>query len=380
MLILSNDDVRKVLTIEDTIAALRESYADVASGIGVCRPRIDFRMPTQDPAHYYLWSTMDGGSTRTGYLASRMVSDLRHSESYGGVETSEEYCIRPGLFFGIVFLFRMENAEPLAIIQDSWLQRLRVAGDAAIGVEAMANPDASRLGVLGSGGQARAFLRAIRAVRPIERVKVYSPTLANRERYAAEMSAELGIRVTAHDTPAEVYHEADILASCTDGGFAENPNPASAHLGRYLEPGTHVVSLSGPLDQASIDRIDRSLVLGVAPAPVGIPEAGGEYILSWAPPEDQPAFREHEYWHRRYHSSLGKGNGYPHMDRTVYLPQILAGEQPGRTSREQITFSERGNLQGAQFHAVAGRIYEGAVRLGLGREIPTDWLVEDERN
>ena len=194
------------------------------------------------------------------------------------------------------------------------------------------------------------------------------------------MSAELGIHVTAHDTPAEVYHEADILASCTDGGFAENPNPASAHLGRYLEPGTHVVSLSGPLDQASIDRIDRSLVLGVAPAPVGIPEAGGEYILSWAPPEHQPAFREHEYWHRRYHSSLGKGNGYPHMDRTVYLPQILAGEQPGRTSREQITFSERGNLQGAQFHAVAGRIYEAAVRLGLGREIPTDWLVEDERN
>ena len=66
MLILSNDDVRKVLTIEDTIAALRESYADTAAGIAVCRPRIDFRMPTRDTSHYYLWSTMDGGSTRTG--------------------------------------------------------------------------------------------------------------------------------------------------------------------------------------------------------------------------------------------------------------------------------------------------------------------------
>ncbi len=380
MLILSNDDVRQVLTIEATIEALRESYADVAAGIGVCRPRIDFRMPTQDKRHYYLWSTMDGGSTRTGYLASRMVSDLRYSESYGGVETSEEYCIRPGLFFGIVMLFRMENAEPLAIIQDSWLQRLRVAADAAIGVDVMANPDASRLGMLGSGGQARAFLRAIRAVRPIKRVKVYSPTKANRERYAAEMSSELGIQVTACDTPADVYHEADILASCTDGGFAENPNPASAHLGRYLEPGTHVVSLSGPLDQATIDRIDRSLVLGVAPAPIGVPEAAGEFILAYAPPEDHPAFRDHEYWHRRYRSALGKDNGFPARERTVYLPQILAGEQAGRTSRDQITFSERGNLQGAQFHAVAGRIYEAALERGLGREIPTDWLVEDERN
>ena len=158
------------------------------------------------------------------------------------------------------------------------------------------------------------------------------------------------------------------------------PNPASAHLGRYLEPGTHIVSLSGPLDQASIDRIDRSLVLGVAPTPVGVPEVAGEHILSYAPPEDHPAFREHEYWHRRYHSSLGKGNGYPDMTRTVYLPELLSGEKQGRTSPGQITFSERGNLQGAQFHAVAGRIYEAAIARGLGREIPTDWLVEDERN
>lgn len=380
MLILSNDDVRQVLTLESAIEALRQSYAEVASGLGVSRPRIDFRMPTRDPSHYYLWSTMDGGSTVTGYLASRMVSDLRHSQRYGGVETSEEYCIRPGLFFGIVFLFRMENAEPLAIIQDSYLQRLRVAGDATIGVDAMARADAATVGVLGSGGQARFWLRGICGVRPITRARVYSPTPANRERYAAEMSAELGIEVTAHDSPAEVYRGADILASCTDGGFAENPNPASAHLGRYLEPGTHVVSLSGPLDQDTIDRIDRALVLGTATTPVNHPELAGEYILSFAPPKDHPAFREHEYWHRRYDSGLGKGNGFPHLDRTVYLPDLLSGVQPRRTSDEQITFSERGNLQGAQFHAVAGRIYEGAVARGIGREIPIEWLVEDERN
>jgi alanine dehydrogenase len=279
-----------------------------------------------------------------------------------------------------VFLFRMENAEPLAIIQDSYLQRLRVAGDATIGVDAMAKADASTVGILGSGGQARFWLRGITSVRPIVRAKVYSPTPANRERYAAEMSAELGIEVTAHATPAEVYQGVDILASCTDGGFSENPNPQSAHLGRYLEPGTHVVSLSGPLDQDSIDRIDRALVLGVANTPVNHPELAGEYIFAFAPPRDHPNFQEHDYWHRRYDSALGIGHGYPHRDRTVYLPEILSGAKPGRTSPDQITFSERGNLQGAQFHAVAGRIYEAALAQGLGREIPTDWLVEDERN
>jgi alanine dehydrogenase len=72
--------------------------------------------------------------------------------------------------------------------------------------------------------------------------------------------------------------------------------------------------------------------------------------------------------------------GFPDEDRVVLLPDLLAGTKPGRTSPDQITFSERGNLQGAQFHAVAGRVYEAALARGLGREIPTDWLVEDERN
>jgi hypothetical protein len=52
----------------------------------------------------------------------------------------------------------------------------------------------------------------------------------------------------------------------------------------------------------------------------------------------------------------------------------------GRTSANQITYSERGNLQGAQFHAVAGKVYELAKRAGLGREIPTEWFLQDIRD
>ncbi len=52
----------------------------------------------------------------------------------------------------------------------------------------------------------------------------------------------------------------------------------------------------------------------------------------------------------------------------------------GRTVADQITYSERGNLQGAQFYAVAGKVYEAARRAGLGREIPTEWFLQDIRN
>jgi alanine dehydrogenase len=67
-------------------------------------------------------------------------------------------------------------------------------------------------------------------------------------------------------------------------------------------------------------------------------------------------------------------------DRRVSLADLVTGQKKGRTARDQITYSERGNLQGAQFFSVAGLVYEAAKRQGLGREIPTDWFLQDVRN
>jgi hypothetical protein len=67
-------------------------------------------------------------------------------------------------------------------------------------------------------------------------------------------------------------------------------------------------------------------------------------------------------------------------DRVVWFGDIKRGLNAGRTSRDQITYSERGNLQGNQFHAVAGRVYELVKEKGLGRQIPTEWLLQDIQN
>jgi alanine dehydrogenase len=66
--------------------------------------------------------------------------------------------------------------------------------------------------------------------------------------------------------------------------------------------------------------------------------------------------------------------------REVGFGDLIAGRAPGRTSAQQITYSERGNIQGAQFYAVAGAVYEAARREGLGRELPTEWFLQDIRN
>ena len=64
----------------------------------------------------------------------------------------------------------------------------------------------------------------------------------------------------------------------------------------------------------------------------------------------------------------------------MFFAEILSGKKQGRTSPKQITYSERGNIQGAQFFAVAGKVYELAKARGLGREIPTEWLLQDIRD
>ena len=101
-LIINNDDVAKLLTIEVTMDALEQSYRNLAIGEAICRPRIDIRIPTSDPTKNYQFGSMEGGSAE-GYFAARMKSDVICETTYNGAITQEKYCTRPGLFCGLIF-------------------------------------------------------------------------------------------------------------------------------------------------------------------------------------------------------------------------------------------------------------------------------------
>src|SRR5439155_14041037 len=203
-LLIDNDIVRRVLSPAAVRRALESAYRDLASGEAVCRPRIDIRIPTRDPAKFYQWGTMEGGSTG-GYFAIRMKSDVVYEREYEGARTQEKYCSRPGLYCGLVFLTDVETGEPLAIINDGTLQHLRVAADSAIGTDMMAREDCRTLGMLGSGGMATSHVEALLDVRRIEHLKVFSPTRANRERFAAEIAERHEIECEALASPREAY-------------------------------------------------------------------------------------------------------------------------------------------------------------------------------
>lgn len=366
MLFLSNHDVENVLSMQAVIEALEKAYLELADGEAVCRPRIDIRIPTRHPARNYQWGTMEGGST-AGYFAIRMKSDVIYETSRDGTVTQEKYCSRPGLYCGLVLLTSIETGEPLALLNDGVLQHLRVGADGALGVKYMANQEAEVVGMLGSGGMARAHMQAFLAVRRIRKLQVFSPTPANRERFGREMAAAYGIEVQVCSRPEEIYRGAHIVAALTDSAVPVLD-------GARLEKGAHVINIggSGVPDRATLDRVDVYLRFGDAPAPTSRPELRlDDEHIGW---EARPGQRKHGDGRR------GRSHGVLLPDRRVTLANLIRGKASGRTARDQITYSERGNLQGAQFFAVAGKAYELARQAGLGRELPTEWFLQDIRN
>jgi alanine dehydrogenase len=245
---------------------------------------------------------------------------------------------------------------------------MRVGADGGIGVKYLAKPDAAVVGMLGSGGMARTHMRAFAQVRNIRKLQVFSPTRANCEAFGREIAASYNIEVEICDRAEDVYKGADIVAGLTDSAV-------SVIEGRFLEKGAHIVNVGGTgrPDEESLRRVDVYLRFGDTPAPVGRPEyATEDEFLGFEARPDRAKYGDGRRNRRRH------GNALP--DKRVTLADLVTGKAKGRTSDDQITYSERGNLQGAQFFAVAGKIYEAAKKAGLGREIPTEWFLQDIRD
>ncbi len=362
---ISNSDVGSVLTMRDTIDVLEQAYADLIARESVCRPRIDIQIPTRDFGVIYQWGTMEGGSTR-GYFAIRMKSDVTSEREYRGVRVHDRYCIRPGLYCGLIFLTSINNGEPLALMKDRVLQRIRVGADGGIGTKYMSRPDAEVVGMLGAGGMTRTHMDAFMLVRNIKKLQIFSPTPERREQYAEEMRRKHGIEVVVCEDPRDVYRGADIVAGCTSSSVP-------VLRGEWLEPGQHILNVGGGTGMPGEDvrnRIDAYLRFGSAPAPEGLPQMqiDDEWITYTARPDIDFNLKKKPPGHRAH--------GVAMPDRVVWLSELKSGTKPGRTSPDQITYSERGNLQGNQFHAVAGRVYELLLAKGHERRIPTEWLVQ----
>ena len=248
VLILNNKDLESVLDMPSCVEALYRGLKAFSRGDAVRRPRIDLFAPTSRAEEFACFSSMDG-VIRDGYYAIRIKPDIRSWPVIAGFKRDISYCTRPGLFGGLVLLFRTDNAEPLAIMNDGFIQHMRVGATAALGARYLSRSDASVVGILGSGGMARTFAAGFTAVRKITKIKAYSPNQQHLDAYCREMSEKLELDVIPQGSAEETVRGSEIVATCTD---SRDP----VVKGEWLEPGMFVANVrSIELDEEAFRRI-----------------------------------------------------------------------------------------------------------------------------
>ena len=315
MLVVSDEDVRALLTMSDCIEALERVFKEAAAGTvsNMGRYRVPFA----------------GGSYEVMAAASDELG-------FGGLKTYVSSATAGHHM--VVVLYSTETAKPVALIAANTLGAIRTGAATGIATRYMARADASTAGVIGSGPQARTQLGAICAVRPIEQVRVYSPTPAHREAFATEMSRELGIAVEAVDSPAAAVAEADVVCVITT-----SHEPVVD--GTAFRDGTHVNAAGAAnwmyreLDEAAVRRAELIVVDDLENAKI---ECGD---LIWA--AERRMFR----W-----------------ERAVELRDVVGGRVSGRPSPSAVTLFES---QGAAFEdvAAAAHVYRQALARGMGSEV-----------
>ena len=373
-LLISNQDVGQVLDMKTCLNAIEEGIKEYYRGDATCRPRIDVWAPSGDPQGYYQWGSMEGTSRRYGVFATRIKSDIAYwTESGNGVKTQEKYCQRPGLFCGLVLLFSTENGEPLAVMNDGYLQHLRVGATAGIAAKYLAREDADTVGMIGSGGMAWTHALAFAEVRRLKRIQVFSPTEKHRESYAQHLGERLGIEVIPVASAEAAAKGAAIVSACTDSIAPVIP-------GRALEAGAFVCTVKGTmeLDKSSTERIRAFYTFA--------PNSNAHDR-----PEGQMVSRPQKISgvHRAYVAGQAEDLArIPEVQReggfdrrkVVSFKDLFDGKSPGRIEGEEILAVGGNQIQGIQFASVGGAAYRLIKEKGLGREFPTEWLLQDVRN
>lgn len=354
MILLTNEEVEKALTPKDAIGATETIYRELADGKAINRPRSQTYMPVESKEHpgfRYRFKSQEGSGVTSGVWALRITSDMAGFSYTAGVKRRRILPVATGnRYCGLVILFDLERIEPIAIMPDGVIQKVRVAALSVVGARYLAPEKPRVLGLFGSGWQASAHLEFLCSEYKFEKVKVYSPNQEHCREFCAKMSAQLGQNIEAVDSSAKVVEGSDFVQAATAAWDA-------VFDGHLVEKGMYVASIGGSdasnkrreIDDETIRRADLYVVhskevarLDQSPDVWEIAQRG---IITWESIQE--------------------------------VQDLVAGKIKGRTSADQITVFNNNTGAGTQFAAVGAAVLKRAKSMGLGREIPTEWFLED---
>ena len=273
MLVLSQEEVERLLDVDQLLDALERAFVELSEGRASVPPRIAAF------SERGLLGAMPGYVD--GVLAAKLVT------LFPDHEPSHQ---------ALIAVFDAETGTPTAVMDGTHITAVRTGGGSAVATRALARDDARVLTILGAGVQGRSHLDAVGRVRDFQEVRIASRNPEHAHAFAEETGA------TAVYTFEEAVAGADVVCACT--------STAEPVLRRdWLDPGTHVTSVGSSMDGPELDRETITAGLLVIESRVAFqPPPAGSHELQGLDPSV-----------------------------AVELGEVLSGSHPGRTSPEEIT-------------------------------------------
>ncbi len=312
-LLLSHDDVHAAVTMADAVAAMEDAFREQGEGLVTQPQRVN---------------------TKAGKGWIRIGPAVMEGSGWMGFKAMN-LCPGQGVRY-MVMLYTVADGVLRAVMDAQHLTTLRTGGTSAVATRRLAPAEPTTIGVLGSGVEARAQLEAMHALGIARAARVWSPTPANRERFAAGLGARLGIPIRA---------EADARSAVRGCGIvvAAVRSPDTVLEAEWLEPGAHVnsVGTARPDQREIAPEVFARAAVTVVDTREGVFGEAGDAIAA----RDVIA-----------------------PEQVHELADLVVGRAPGRGDAAELTlFKSVGTA--VQDLGIAARIYEQARARGLGTEI-----------
>lgn len=239
----------------------------------------------------------------------------------------------------LVLLFHSKTGEFACLLQGEQIEQVRGGAAGGVAIRHLARADSTRVGILGSGKQARMQLRFAKKVRPIAAATVYSPRGEHARDFATQMGAELDLKIEVADQPAQAVKGHDIVVVATNSA-------EPVLMADWIEPGMHINAMGSTfLGKTEVDcEVFKKVDLTVVDHRESARLEAGDLV--------EPLEKGFIVW--REIRDLGP---------------LLVGRYEGRTLPSQVTLFKGVGL-GLQDVTLGQALFEKAKAQGVGKTIP----------
>jgi ornithine cyclodeaminase/alanine dehydrogenase len=266
MLILSESDLRAVLTMSDVIAAVEEGFRALARGNANVPERLNVDVPVHNGVVLEMPAYIDSGDGTQGALGTKIVSVFEKN-------TERNLDVVQGVYL----LLDDETGVPLSLMEGRFITAIRTAATSAVATKFMASPGKQRLAVFGAGVQARFHIEAMIEVSEVEHVMITSRSINKAKALADHVRS-------ANNPPCEVVSPekaaatANLICTCTT-------SPEPLFKGSLVGEGAHINAVGAftpstrELDTEAVRRarviIDEASAAGREAGEILIPISDG---------------------------------------------------------------------------------------------------------